>query len=246
MIDKCFGEDVLEDVIEVEESPERRARADSPTSPMSRSGTEKTVKMSSSMRNIHQQVQTELYFIRFLQAILFLVSYVFARTLMDFHEWEDYLTKTLLSCCLFLILFFVLVVTLKYLVPTFLALWSLPPYVDEGNLTHFFAILLDDHAISCTEEGDIVATPSSRSNGGHGRHSPLTKKVENLCEEMERIRQHTPGADADFDVHERYTERETSAIWAAIKKLEERLDGVCVSTASERPMQGNGIERATL
>ena len=36
---------------------------------------------------------------------------------------------------------------------TFLALMSLPPYVDESNLHHFFAILLDDHLLP---DGDYV------------------------------------------------------------------------------------------
>jgi hypothetical protein len=240
LIDEHFGQSVLEDDV-VEEG---RPRIDSPMTVY----TEKKsrIKGSSSLRNIHQSVQTELYFIRFLQAILFLVSYVFARTLIDFHEWADFFTKTLLSCCLFVILFTVLVTTLKFLVPTFLALWALPPYVDEGNLSHFFAILLDDHAIHCTEDGEIVSSPSNRSIHFDAL---LTRKVDNLLHDVEMIRQNSPGpavvpSEGEFAVQDRFKERESAALWAAIKKLETRLDSVGIPI--EQKMIGNGIQRAHL
>merc|ERR1712110_194937 len=113
----------------------------------------------------HRRFRVEVLACRIMQGVLFLVAYCFARAAMDFHDWMDHTQKTLLVVALFILLFITLIFTLTAWVPTFLALMSLPPYVDEGNLAHFFTVLRDDHAI---QFDDLAGRAVAISDHGPG------------------------------------------------------------------------------
>mmetsp|Transcript_18587 Transcript_18587/g.52500 ORF Transcript_18587/g.52500 Transcript_18587/m.52500 type:complete len:601 (-) Transcript_18587:54-1856(-) len=92
-------------------------------------------------RLFHERYQTELIMHRFLQILLYLICYVFARTVMDFHDWTERPAMTGLLTSLFITLFALLVYFLPCHVPVFLGVMALPPYVDDGNLAAFFGVL---------------------------------------------------------------------------------------------------------
>merc|ERR1712176_663081 len=94
---------------------------------------------------VHQRHSTEFLALRALQIVLFFMSYLFARTTGDVHEWEVEFEWTLLVTLSFALLFAVLTDFLPKRVPSFLAVMALPPFVDDMNLEYFFRNLLDDH-----------------------------------------------------------------------------------------------------
>mmetsp|Transcript_58027 Transcript_58027/g.149356 ORF Transcript_58027/g.149356 Transcript_58027/m.149356 type:complete len:542 (+) Transcript_58027:1-1626(+) len=55
--------------------------------------------------NFHQQHSTEMFTMRLLQIVIFMISYVFARYALDIHGWETKPQIVLLYCSLFLLLF---------------------------------------------------------------------------------------------------------------------------------------------
>jgi len=91
--------------------------------------------------SIHQRYETQMMPLRALQVILFLISYNFARTVADLHDWEDYFEKTLLFSMLFVVLFGLLMAVLPSQVVNFIAMMALPPYVDSTNLEYFYAVI---------------------------------------------------------------------------------------------------------
>eukprot|EP00929_Paragymnodinium_shiwhaense_P020241 TRINITY_DN13553_c0_g1_i3.p1 TRINITY_DN13553_c0_g1~~TRINITY_DN13553_c0_g1_i3.p1 ORF type:complete len:323 (-),score=52.42 TRINITY_DN13553_c0_g1_i3:64-978(-) len=95
--------------------------------------------------SIHQRYSTERSILRLLQVLLFLLSFVFARTVLDVEGWTHHGLVTLLVTCLFALLFVSLSHFLPQLVPLFLAVMALPPFVDDDNLSFFFPQILDDH-----------------------------------------------------------------------------------------------------
>lgn len=78
---------------------------------------------------------------------------------MDMHGWEVYPLTQMLHTLLFALLFAFLAVFLPPQVPIFLAVMAMPPYVDDGNLHHFFGVL---------EESCAQAQDNSHSVGNHG------------------------------------------------------------------------------
>eukprot|EP00928_Gymnodinium_smaydae_P020160 TRINITY_DN17794_c0_g1_i1.p1 TRINITY_DN17794_c0_g1~~TRINITY_DN17794_c0_g1_i1.p1 ORF type:complete len:748 (-),score=136.75 TRINITY_DN17794_c0_g1_i1:51-2027(-) len=89
--------------------------------------------------------QTELFMLRILQMVLFLLSYVFARTVADIRDWRIYPEKTGLCSALLGLVFSFLTMVLPQEVPNFIAVMALPPYVDHGNLVHLLQVLGDEH-----------------------------------------------------------------------------------------------------
>merc|ERR1719506_3345001 len=113
----------------------------------------------------------ELWFMRCLQVMLFLISYMFSRTLLDFNSWKKDVWSNLIVVISFALLFSLLCRFLPARVCYFLALMALPPYVDETNLGAFFATL----------EGGPLEAP--------GLHAFVEAK-KNLREELQEQLQH--------------------------------------------------------
>lgn len=87
------------------------------------------------------RICTERVYLRFLQIFMFLISYCFAQTLADPHEWQEPFELTLLAFLGFSLLFILMLNILPHYVPIFIQLMSLPPFVDEDNLKLIFAVL---------------------------------------------------------------------------------------------------------
>lgn len=127
-------------------------------------------------RHFHERWQTEMIMNRLLQILLYLISYVFARTVMDFHDWAERPEITGLLTLLFLVLFALLVYFLPPYVPVFLGVMALPPYVDDGNLAAFFGVIdqtrsKDEEAPvdeTIAREQSLVPTTASVNGGSEG------------------------------------------------------------------------------
>mmetsp|Transcript_39339 Transcript_39339/g.73405 ORF Transcript_39339/g.73405 Transcript_39339/m.73405 type:complete len:260 (-) Transcript_39339:82-861(-) len=88
----------------------------------------------------------EMYTNRFLQIFLFVISYVFSRTVVEFTGWQKHFEVTLLLAAGFVILYLLLLYLLPSYVPAFLQLMALPPFLDDDNLRVFISVLDDDFA----------------------------------------------------------------------------------------------------
>jgi len=99
---------------------------------------------------IHQNFNTETIILRVLQVFLFLISYVFASTLvslmltLDETQTPD-LLMTLLPVLGFVVLYAILAKYLPRLLPPFVAIMAIPPYVDNDNLETLFHVLVSDN-----------------------------------------------------------------------------------------------------
>jgi len=197
---------------------------------------------------------SDRYFMKCLQAGMFLISYVFAQHLMDFHGWQEFPQQTLLIVCLFTLVFITLTTTLRALVPTFLALMALPPYVDEGNLQRFLAVLVDDHNIVSEHSDPRVRSPSGESIGSgvsnhphslsHRSHAhrerassnfkSLAQKVDSVAEELLLVEEtlsvaHCRTSESGDNVSaplEAGEEDGLRAVWETMQRLEVRLDEI--------------------
>lgn len=186
--------------------------------------------------NWHQRFPTEAWFLRIMQIVLFLVSYVFARTLIDFHDWEEKPQATLLTVSA-LIIIFILLTHFLYALPTFLALMSLPPYVDDSNLVHFFDVLLDNHMYHAWNQANVLGCMSTRdavrerSWSGGVRKKTLPGKVDELCDRLRSLESGftAPTAPATG----RAPEGSMGAVWSHLRLMEERLDDVARLVASK-------------
>jgi len=147
-----------------------------------------STKFGVNVKNLSRHQHT--YLMRSLTMMFFIVSYVFAGVLMDFHGWEEYPEKTLLGVCLFSIVYIFLTVLMRTLVPTFLALTSLPPYVDESNIQHLFTLLLDDHRISApvssgendAENSAVISHRVARTDSEMRHTHTLARKFDELSD----------------------------------------------------------------
>lgn len=140
-----------------------RMRLDTPGATNSESGrstgSEGAKAWLQQMCTIHQKISSEQMLLRTLQICLFLLSYAFARVLVDYHDWLNEFTTTLLIFSAFTILFLLLAYFLPRTVPDFLAVTALPPFVDPVNLEFFFKQLLDDHM-----DTQAILKPSDRAS----------------------------------------------------------------------------------
>lgn len=90
---------------------------------------------------LHHRMDTQLIPLRALQVAVFLICFVFATTVADKHKWEVDSQRAGIDLCLFLLLFAATWYILPIMIPDFLAMMSLPPYVDGVNLQHLYAII---------------------------------------------------------------------------------------------------------
>ncbi|CAE7756232.1 unnamed protein product [Symbiodinium sp. CCMP2456] len=89
----------------------------------------------------------EMYINRFLQIFLFVISYTFSRSVVEFNAWKRHFEFTLLLAAGFVILYLLLLYLLPSYVPVFLQLMALPPFLDDDNLKVFLSVLDDDFAL---------------------------------------------------------------------------------------------------
>eukprot|EP00930_Biecheleria_cincta_P001935 TRINITY_DN103011_c0_g1_i1.p1 TRINITY_DN103011_c0_g1~~TRINITY_DN103011_c0_g1_i1.p1 ORF type:complete len:585 (-),score=75.51 TRINITY_DN103011_c0_g1_i1:173-1927(-) len=174
----------------------------------------------------------EIHFATSMQVVLFLISYVFARTLMDFNEWAEHFQRTLLACCLFTLLFIALHFTITSQVPMFLALLALPPYVNDLNLEHFFETLLDDHQLQQDPESGQVRQRAriSSANAEQLLRDPAFQEA--LDDKVEQITK-SRAFSKDFAGH--YVPADMGEMWTHITELKDRVRQLESSTRDKDP-----------
>jgi len=96
------------------------------------------------VNDVHRHHNTEMFILRVLQTVLFLISYVFASILLNPDRWRLHTKQAGICTAGFVVLFSLLAFSLPCQVPTFLALMALPPYMDDDNLKMFFSVLAGD------------------------------------------------------------------------------------------------------
>jgi len=143
---------------------------------------------------IHQRCSSETTMLQSLQVCLFLLSYCFARIVVDRNNWQNEQTfaQTLRTCAAYVLLFLVLAYFLPRLVPNFLAVTALPPFVDPKNLEILFSRLLDDHLDSqdsLEKQGveachDIVYELADTLGGRSQLYQPLSRQG---CRDLEHV-----------------------------------------------------------
>lgn len=148
--------------------------------------------------------------------LFFIVSYVFAGTLMDFHSWEEYPEKQLLSVCLFGFVYIILTFLMRTWVPTFLALMSLPPYVDEANIQHLFKVLLDDHSIPgsliFSAKGQTIAENAAAISQLRGRTASEAEHTQTLGQRLDMFEERLKDLEAENALLRSSRERVSSEI----------------------------------
>jgi len=97
-------------------------------------------------KRFHERHHTELIMLRGLQVVVFLLSYEWARMLLDVHDWTKHPGMHALYCGLFLLLFLVLAAAVPSAVPMFLGIMALPPYVHHSNFATFRSVLLKNRS----------------------------------------------------------------------------------------------------
>jgi hypothetical protein len=133
--------------------------------------------------------------LRALQAFMFMITIVFADTLIDFEEWRSDFLKTLTEVLIFVAFTLILAKFLKNQVPLFLALMACPPHVNEENMNLLFDVLFNDHPLyssvgenrTDSTEGDKRAAPTQLR--GQERH---TTKEPGLLRRSSRTRTWSP------------------------------------------------------
>lgn len=118
----------------------------------------RSLKPLNAASELHSRHNTEIFLLRCLQILLFLMSYVFSRTLLDLDLWRRRPLEALLYASLFSLLFAALVHMLPESVPLFLGIMAMPPYVDETNFQTFRAVL------ECTREQYPLICGQVKSN----------------------------------------------------------------------------------
>ncbi|CAE7828201.1 unnamed protein product [Symbiodinium sp. CCMP2592] len=117
----------------------------------------------------------EMYINRFLQIFLFVISYTFSRSVVEFNAWTRHFEFTLLLAAGFVILYLLLLYLLPSYVPVFLQLMALPPFLDDDNLKVFLSVLDDDFAMRYVVHDDHSSrrrASTSSSLQGHQGASP--------------------------------------------------------------------------
>lgn len=92
---------------------------------------------------------------RFLQIFLFVISYTFSRTLIEFKDWQENFEWQAPLASSLAILFLLLLFVLPAYVPVFLELMALPPFLDKDNLSIFFAVIDEGFATRFKHEGSL-------------------------------------------------------------------------------------------
>jgi len=118
---------------------------------------------------------TEILALRLFQVLLFFMSYVFARTLLDVHDWEHNFYFTALYCMLFVLIFAIFGHLLPKEVPRFLAIMALPPYIDGQNLAIFRDVLLkgrdrEELGVRAQRSDDSHRAPAAPTLLGAAQH----------------------------------------------------------------------------
>mmetsp|Transcript_16459 Transcript_16459/g.47688 ORF Transcript_16459/g.47688 Transcript_16459/m.47688 type:complete len:735 (-) Transcript_16459:234-2438(-) len=103
-------------------------------------------------RRLRYKYRTQLVMVRLLQVVLFLMSYLFSRTVLDFADWSSNTEFSLLSTALYLIGFAIMAYDLPKSVPLFLGVMSLPPHMGYKQFKIFSAVLLQNQEASYQKE----------------------------------------------------------------------------------------------
>lgn len=95
------------------------------------------------VRTTDSRFYIDIWCLRVLQIVLFFVCNGFARVATNADGWRNDPEKTALLTCLFAILYIALAILLPKYVPMFLALLSLPPFIDPDSIKQLLETLAD-------------------------------------------------------------------------------------------------------
>jgi len=100
--------------------------------------------VKASVEDSLERFPMEIVVLRMLQIMLFCISYIMARDVLDFKDWRTNFKQTLAFACLFLTVCTTLAWVLPSAVPVFLGHMAMPPYVDDDNFRVFCELLLQE------------------------------------------------------------------------------------------------------
>merc|ERR1712217_352007 len=110
--------------------------------------------------------------VRVLQIFLFIICYVFARTVLEIREWNDSPLETGLYTTLFTLLIAILVRCLYSHVPWFLRVTRLKPDTDGKSITTFFSVLA-----SCSVRHSLVTVVEDTKKVFKVENPTLTERI---------------------------------------------------------------------
>lgn len=131
-------------------------------------------------RRFSLSFSSEQLVLRLMQAFLFLISYMFARVLADFHAWQGKALENTTWAAAFTVLFCILAKFVPTLVPTFLAVMSFPPFVDPVNLAMLNQVML-------SQQEELSSAQSAR---GSDSSSKVSGTINSCCATNGRDNEH--------------------------------------------------------
>jgi len=173
---------------------------------------------------VHEKVSTEDISMLVLQILMLLMSYTFARTFLDVHNWKTDLFATGLLTSVFAVFFAILSHMLPTSVPQFLAIMALPPFVDDDNLAAFVDVLMDDHIHVEMEDSDKgwKVQISDRS----GMEDDMKAAPSDRIKKDESVRSIRLQKDRFSSMHVNTVLPALTDLRGRVEALEERMDDV--------------------
>lgn len=140
-------------------------------------------------KSFHERHETHLIALRFLQVMVFLISLVFTQTVADKNKWtEDTWRNTTWNLVLYVVILVLIMIIAPINVPRFLAMMSMPPCIDEKNLTFLYYVIRVQLETSFVKIKALTASLGPESPAG-ARHPMSTQelKLELICAEQHSI-----------------------------------------------------------
>eukprot|EP00429_Kryptoperidinium_foliaceum_P063332 CAMPEP_0176052398 /NCGR_PEP_ID=MMETSP0120_2-20121206/26052_1 /TAXON_ID=160619 /ORGANISM="Kryptoperidinium foliaceum, Strain CCMP 1326" /LENGTH=659 /DNA_ID=CAMNT_0017385837 /DNA_START=21 /DNA_END=1997 /DNA_ORIENTATION=- len=166
-------------------------------------------------RKLRERHRTSLFMTRMLQVVLFLISYVFSRMMLDFSGWAAHFEVSLLTSVLFVLFFALLAYDLPRSVPLFLGVMSLPPHMSYKQFKLFGAVLLQGREASYQKEladlkAKLLETGSGElsENGDELEVVPASSNLNDIFESP--TPDHTPSRQYPAAPQQFFPERQIS------------------------------------
>eukprot|EP00746_Dinoflagellata_sp_MGD_P021662 gnl/MRDRNA2_/MRDRNA2_15056_c0_seq1.p1 gnl/MRDRNA2_/MRDRNA2_15056_c0~~gnl/MRDRNA2_/MRDRNA2_15056_c0_seq1.p1 ORF type:complete len:265 (+),score=47.39 gnl/MRDRNA2_/MRDRNA2_15056_c0_seq1:2-796(+) len=216
----------------------------SPYGPVTSSTVTTKSNASVEKRSFHEKYETEVMLLRFLQVVLFFISYIFARTVGDFHDWKEKPQEVGLYTLLFLFLFAVLSHVLPKQVPLFLAVMALPPYVDDGNFKMLLSVI-DDHMdpVEVEETAELIRQESQSSSVPTPDKPSAHQPEGHLSQKNQHMLSHTHLSSHSHPHVKRTVSKERRALNRTVSELEHHLQTV---TSRLEGLEQRGEKRHSL
>eukprot|EP00930_Biecheleria_cincta_P082908 TRINITY_DN72544_c0_g1_i1.p1 TRINITY_DN72544_c0_g1~~TRINITY_DN72544_c0_g1_i1.p1 ORF type:complete len:645 (+),score=111.99 TRINITY_DN72544_c0_g1_i1:95-2029(+) len=120
--------------------------------------------------------------LRFLQIFLYLISYSFARDVLDWNGWKLYPSWKLATGSAYSCLFLLLMYILPRYVPVFLQLMAIPPFVDHRNMRVLFSLLHVDNTPQKTPMAEKIAVNAKMREKAAARSEDGLRAVAELAD----------------------------------------------------------------